>query len=67
MRTVFWRQIALLGTTMGSPRDWAAMTAFVSERKIRPVVSVVFPLARAAEAFGLMERGEQFGKIVVAM
>ncbi len=67
VRKIFWRQISLLGTTMGSPRDWAAMTAFVVERKIRPVVSEVFPLARAAEAFGLMERGEQFGKIVVTM
>lgn len=67
VRKIFWRQISLLGTTMGSPRDWAAMTAFVSERKIRPVVSEEFPMARAGEAFGLMERGEQFGKIVVAM
>lgn len=67
VRKIFWRQISLLGTTMGSPRDWAAMTALVSEQKIRPVVSEVFSLARAGEAFGLMERGEQFGKIVVTM
>ena len=67
VRKVFWRQISLLGTTMGSPRDWEAMTTFVAERRIRPVVSDVFPLARAGEAFALMERGEQFGKIVVAM
>ena len=67
MRKVFWRQLSLLGTTMGSPADWAAMVAFVAERKIRPVVSEVFPLARAAEAFARMERGEQFGKIVVRM
>jgi NADPH:quinone reductase-like Zn-dependent oxidoreductase len=65
MRKVFWRQLSLLGTTMGSAADWAAMVAFVAEQKIRPVVSEVFPLARAAEAFALMERGEQFGKIVV--
>jgi zinc-binding alcohol dehydrogenase/oxidoreductase len=67
VRKVFWRQISLLGTTMGSPRDWAAMMAFVTERRIRPVVSEVFPIARAAEAFALMERGEQFGKIVVTI
>jgi NADPH:quinone reductase-like Zn-dependent oxidoreductase len=65
VRKVFWRQISLLGTTMGSPADWAAMTAFVVEKRIRPVVSEVFPLARAADAFALMERGGQFGKIVV--
>jgi len=67
VRKVFWRQISLLGTTMGSPRDWTAMTAFVSERKIRPVISEVFPIEKAADAFGLMERGEQFGKIVVSL
>ncbi|MDO8539098.1 MAG: zinc-binding dehydrogenase [Opitutaceae bacterium] len=65
MRKVFWRQLALLGTTMGSPSDWETMVAFVTRQHLRPVVSEVFPLARAAEAFGLMERGEQFGKIVV--
>ncbi len=67
LRKVFWRQISLLGTTMGSPADWAAMTAFVAERKIKPVISATFPLDRAAEAFALMERGEQFGKIVVTL
>jgi NADPH:quinone reductase-like Zn-dependent oxidoreductase len=65
MRKVFWRQLSLLGTTMGSPADWGAMTDFVARHKIAPVVSEVFPLARAAEAFALMERGGQFGKIVV--
>jgi zinc-binding alcohol dehydrogenase/oxidoreductase len=65
MRKVFWRQISLLGTTMGSPADWQAMTALVAREKLKPIVSDVFPIARAAEAFALMERGEQFGKIVV--
>jgi len=65
VRKVFWRQLSLLGTTMGSPADWEAMTTFVARHRLRPVVSDVFPLARASEAFALMERGEQFGKIVV--
>jgi NADPH:quinone reductase-like Zn-dependent oxidoreductase len=65
VRKVFWRQISLLGTTMGSPSDWEAMTAYVAREHLKPVVSAVFPLARAADAFALMERGEQFGKIVV--
>ncbi len=67
MRKVFWRNISLLGTTMGSPADWRAMTDFVALHKIVPVVSDVFPLARADEAFALMERGGQFGKIAVTM
>ena len=65
MRKVFWRQISILGSTMGSPADWTAMVAFVERHRIKPVVSEVFPLAQAGEAFALMERGGQFGKIVV--
>jgi NADPH:quinone reductase-like Zn-dependent oxidoreductase len=65
LRKIFWRQLSLLGSTMGSPSDWAMMVAFVALHHVKPVVSDVFPLARAAEAFALMERGGQFGKIVV--
>jgi NADPH:quinone reductase-like Zn-dependent oxidoreductase len=65
MRKVFWRQISLLGTTMGSPRDWAEMLRFVERHRIQPIVSESFPLEKAVEAFGLMERTEQFGKIVL--
>jgi len=65
LRKVFWRQVSLMGSTMGSPADWAAMTDFVSRKAVRPVVSDTFALERAAEAFELMERGGQFGKIVV--
>jgi zinc-binding alcohol dehydrogenase/oxidoreductase len=65
MRKVFWRQLSLLGTTMGSPADWSAMVSFVGRHKLRPIVTEVFPLERAGDAFALMERSEQFGKIVV--
>ncbi|MSU36455.1 MAG: alcohol dehydrogenase [Pedosphaera sp.] len=64
-RKVFWRQISLLGTTMGSSADFAAMTEFVLRHAIRPVVSEVFPLDRVADAFAYLETGRQFGKVVV--
>jgi zinc-binding alcohol dehydrogenase/oxidoreductase len=65
MRKIFWRQISLLGTTMGSPGDWAAMTTFVTQHHLRPVVSDVFSFERVNDAFTRMEQGGQFGKIVV--
>jgi zinc-binding alcohol dehydrogenase/oxidoreductase len=65
MRKVFWKQLTILGSTMGSPGDWRAMNEFVASHALRPVVSDVFPFERAVEAFELMERGGQFGKIVV--
>jgi len=67
MRKVFWRHLSVLGSTMGSPADWGAMVAFVAAKRIRPVVGEVFPLEQAGDAFARMERGEQFGKIVVML
>jgi NADPH:quinone reductase-like Zn-dependent oxidoreductase len=67
LRKLFWRQISVLGSTLGSPADWSAMLAFVGLHRIRPVVSAVFPLSEGAGAFDLMEQGGQFGKIVVTI
>lgn len=67
LRKIFWRQLSVLGTTMGSPADWAAMTAFVSDRRVKPTIAASYPLADAAEAFALMEKGGQFGKIVITL
>jgi beta-glucosidase-like glycosyl hydrolase/NADPH:quinone reductase-like Zn-dependent oxidoreductase len=65
MRKVFWRQLSLHGTTMGSLMDWQAMLQFTAGHDLRPVVAEVFPFAQFALAFGLMEQGGQFGKIVM--
>jgi D-arabinose 1-dehydrogenase-like Zn-dependent alcohol dehydrogenase len=65
IRKIFWRHLSLLGTTLGSPLDWQAMVQYVGTHAIKPVISDVFPFERAGEAFALMERGGQFGKIVL--
>jgi NADPH:quinone reductase-like Zn-dependent oxidoreductase len=67
MRKCFFRQINVLGTTMGSPVDFAGMTQLVASRKLRPVVDSAFPLAEAEQAFQHMAAGAQFGKIVLTM
>lgn len=64
-RKIFWKQLSLLGTTMGSPTDFADMTGFVTRHAIHPVISATFDLATTAAAFDLMESGGQFGKIVI--
>jgi len=63
LRKCFFRQINLLGTTMGSPADFAGMTRFVETHKITPVVDRVFPLDQADTALRHMEAAAQFGKI----
>jgi len=66
MRKLFWNQLSLLGSTMGSPADFAAMTEFVARHGIRPVIDSVRPMADGAAAFARMDAGDQFGKLVLA-
>jgi len=64
-RKVFWRQIALLGTTMGSPADFAGMLRLVESRRLVPVVDTIQPLTEAGAALRRMESAAQFGKLVL--
>ncbi|HEV2481797.1 MAG TPA: zinc-binding dehydrogenase, partial [Puia sp.] len=65
VRRIFWKQLNILGSTMGSPADFAAMAAFVASHGLRPVVDSVFSPSDGAAAFARMEEGGQFGKIVL--
>ena len=67
MRRVFWKQLSILGTTMGSPEDFTAMVAFVSDHKLVPMTSHTFPLADGNDALEAMEKADQFGKIVLTV
>lgn len=62
---IFWKQISIFGSTMGSDQDFANMLEFVNHHKIVPVVDSVFSLEEGAKAFERMGKGEQFGKIVL--
>jgi zinc-binding alcohol dehydrogenase/oxidoreductase len=64
-RKIFWKQLQLLGTTMGTTEDFNNMLALLNEHKIVPVVDEVFPLADAEKAVRKMEKSSQFGKIVL--
>ncbi len=67
LRRIFWKQLNILGSTMGSPEDFGAMVSFVSKREIRPVVDSIFTPEDGEAAFALMEEGGQFGKIVISL
>ncbi|MDB5233529.1 MAG: alcohol dehydrogenase [Hymenobacter sp.] len=62
---VFWKQLSILGSTMGTEQDFADMLALVSEKGIVPVVDEVFPLAEGEAALRRLETGAQFGKVVL--
>jgi zinc-binding alcohol dehydrogenase/oxidoreductase len=67
MFKVFWKQLSLCGSTMGSPAEFAKMLEFVSQHTIRPVVDKTYPLPEGNEALARMNRGDQRGKIVLVV
>jgi NADPH:quinone reductase-like Zn-dependent oxidoreductase len=66
-QALFWKQISILGSTMGSPDDFAAMMRFVAKHKLAPVVDRVFPLDEGEAAFRHLDAGAQCGKVVVVV
>ena len=65
VRRIFWKQLSVLGSTMGTPEDFRGMLDVVTSGQLRPVVDRVFPLEEAARALERMEQAAQFGKIVL--
>jgi zinc-binding alcohol dehydrogenase/oxidoreductase len=63
---IFWKQLSLLGSTMGSAEEFSAMIKFVEQKQITPVVDSVFNFNDAQKAINRMAQKEQFGKIVLS-
>ena len=67
VRRLFWNQWSLMGSTMGSDSEFDAITQELGRGCLTAVVDSTFPLERAQDAFARMQRGEQFGKIVLVI
>ncbi|MGA2172304.1 MAG: zinc-binding dehydrogenase [Sedimentisphaerales bacterium] len=65
LQALYWNQLTIMGSTMGSDDDFRSMLAAASAGKLKPVIDSVFPLGKVRDAMGKMERGAQFGKIVL--
>ena len=65
LHRIWWKQLTIFGSTMGSQEDFEAVYELVKSGRAIPVVDVVFPLAEAAAAHERLEAGEQLGKIVL--
>jgi NADPH:quinone reductase-like Zn-dependent oxidoreductase len=65
MAKLFFRQASIIGSTMGSPEEFAAMLRFVNEHRIEPAIDRVFPLDQAIAAHQRLLAAEQLGKIVL--
>ncbi|HEU5279713.1 MAG TPA: zinc-binding dehydrogenase [Gaiellaceae bacterium] len=65
LHRIWWKQLTVFGSTMGSREDFEAVYKLVGSGRVTPVVDAVFPLAEAAAAHERLESGEQLGKIVL--
>jgi zinc-binding alcohol dehydrogenase/oxidoreductase len=65
--TLFWNQLTLLGTTMGSPADFEGMLAFVKQQNIKPVIDSVRPVEEVGAALRHLDAARQIGKVVLAI
>lgn len=65
IRLIFWKQLSILGSTMGTDAEFAALLRAVGARRIDPVVDLVFPLDGVRDAYARLESGEGLGKVVV--
>ena len=64
LHRIWWKELAVLGSTMGSKEDFEACLELVASGRARPVIDEVFPLSEARAAHERLEAGEQLGKIV---
>ncbi len=65
LRKLFWKQIMIQGSTMGTRDDFASMIAFFESHRIKPAVDKVFSFRDFSAAFQRMKQAEQFGKIIL--
>ena len=67
LHRVWWKQLSILGSSMGTPADFKGVYDLIAAGQVRPVVDRVFPLADARAAHERLEAGDQLGKIVLSI
>lgn len=66
-KTLFWKQLSVYGTTMGTTDEFLSMLDFIYKHQLKPVIDSTYPLENINEAFTKMDEGKQFGKIVLSI
>lgn len=65
VRAIFWKQISVHGSTMGTPTEFREVMQLVFTGRLRPIVHEVLTLEEVRAAHELLEAGEVFGKLVI--
>jgi NADPH:quinone reductase-like Zn-dependent oxidoreductase len=67
IRLIFWNQLSIIGSTMGSRSDWKSLVGAINSHRLKPVVDTVIGLSDGRKAYERMEEAEQFAKIVLSI
>ncbi|MEK6650640.1 MAG: zinc-binding dehydrogenase [Bacteroidota bacterium] len=67
LRYIFYKQLSILGSTMGRKGDLLKILGFLASGRLRPVIHSVLPISEVREAHRIVESGEQFGKVVMTV
>ena len=67
LHRIWWKQLVIYGSTMGSREDFEGAFELVKSGRAKPVIDKVFPLEEIRAAHERLEAGEQFGKIVLTV
>ncbi len=65
VRVIFWKQLSILGSTLGPPEDFRRVMTLIFDGLLTPVIYEVLPLTEARKAHELLESGKVFGKLVI--
>jgi NADPH:quinone reductase-like Zn-dependent oxidoreductase len=64
---IFWKQIEIIGSTMSTQSEFRDVMKLIFRGELKPVIDTIYPLEQAREAHARLEKGEQFGKIVLTV
>ncbi len=64
-RLLYWKQLSIFGSTMGTRDEFLSMIDFVESRHLKPVIDSIYSLDQIHEAFAQMKSRDHFGKIVI--
>jgi NADPH:quinone reductase-like Zn-dependent oxidoreductase len=67
LHRLWWKQLTILGSTMGTKDDFEGAYDLIESGRARPVVDEVLPLSEIRRAHERLEAGEQLGKIVLSV
>jgi NADPH:quinone reductase-like Zn-dependent oxidoreductase len=67
LHRVWWKQLSILGSTMGTREDFEGAYALIADGRVRPVLDEVVALSEIRAAHARLEAGEQLGKIVLSI